>query len=190
MRAQQGVEDAARRSATSKLRPGDQIALHFLRDRELSQTVTVNERGEAPFPKLGMITVSQMSIAELQDTLRTRYVEYLRAPEFEISILRRVVVNGEVKMPNVYLVDATTTLRDVIARAGGLTEYGSRSKVTIVRDGQRIPVKDWDNGTGSFTILESGDQVNVGRKNWFAINALSTISTAILVASFIINQRN
>lgn len=179
---------AATRSVATRLRPGDQIALNFLRDRELSGTVTVNERGEAPFPKLGLLPVAHLTIAQLQDTLRHRYAEFLRAPEFEIAVLRRVAVNGEVKAPNVYLVDPTTTLRDVIARAGGLTEFGSRGKVSVIRGPHRIAVPEWDREAGSTFPLESGDQVLVGRKNWFVINALSTISTAVLVASFIITQ--
>lgn len=180
------VESAARNAAASKLRPGDQIALNFMRDRELSGTVTVNERGVAAFPKLGMFFVSELSIAQLQDTLRTRYAEYLRAPEFEISVLRRVAINGEVRAPNVYLVDPATTLRDLIARAGGVTENGSRGKVAVIRGGERIEVKNWDNETGMSFPLQSGDQVVVGRKNWFLVNALSTVSTAVLVASLII----
>jgi protein involved in polysaccharide export with SLBB domain len=180
------AEASARRTAAARLRPGDQIALNFLRDRELSGTITVNERGEAAFPKLGMFAVSQMSIAQLQDTLRSRYAEYLRAPEFEISVLRRVAVNGEVKAPNVYLVDHATTLRDVIARAGGLTEYGSRGKVSVIRGEERLSAKNWDTESSSVFTLQSGDQVVVGRKNWFMINALSTVSTAVLVASLII----
>jgi protein involved in polysaccharide export with SLBB domain len=180
---QDSVEDAVRKAATTRLRPGDQIALHFVKDKDLSQTVTVNERGEAVFPKLGTMSVGELSIAQLQDTLRVRYLEYLRAPEFEVSVLRRVAVNGEVRMPNVYMVDAATTLRDVIARAGGLTENGSRGKVSILRGSTRIRVKDWDAPTGPATSLESGDQVFVGRKPWLVINALPVIATAVSVTS-------
>jgi protein involved in polysaccharide export with SLBB domain len=187
VRAQTGA-DASSRSVETRVRPGDQIALNFLRDRELSGTMTVNERGEAAFPKLGMFQVTHLTIAQLQDTLRARYAQYLRTPEFEITVLRRVAVNGEVRAPNVYLVDPATTLRDVIARAGGLTEFGSRGKVAVLRGQQHIPVKDWDREAGGTFALESGDQVLVGRKNWFVINALSTISTAVLVASFVITQ--
>src|SRR5204862_36777 len=82
--------------------------------------------------------------AQLQDTLRTRYSEFLRDPELEVAVLRRVVVNGEVKVPNVYLVDVSSTVRDVIAKAGGLTESGSASRVSIVRDGKRLSVKGWE----------------------------------------------
>jgi protein involved in polysaccharide export with SLBB domain len=181
--AQDSGDDAVRKAATTRLRPGDQIALHFVKDKDLSQTVTVNERGEAVFPKLGMLSVTHLSITQLQDTLRSRYNEYLRAPEFEIAVLRRVAVNGEVRMPNVYMVDAATNLRDVIARAGGLTENGSRGKVSILRGNARIPVKSWDAPTGAAMTLESGDQVFVGRKAWLAINALPVIATAVSVVS-------
>jgi protein involved in polysaccharide export with SLBB domain len=184
--ASNGAEPVARRSADTKLRAGDQIALNFIRDRELNSTVTVNERGQAPFPKLGLMLVTNLTITQLEDSLRSRYAEYLRTPEFEISVLRRVAVIGEVRAPNVYLVDPATTLRDVIARAGGIGENGSRSRVSVVRGNERMTVKDWDRATGTSFPLESGDQVVVGRKNWFLINALSAVSTAVLVASLII----
>jgi polysaccharide export outer membrane protein len=187
--AQNGVESAARRATAAKVQPGDRIGLHFLRERELSESLTVSERGEAAFPKIGVLKVSDMTIAELQDTLRARYSEYLRLPEFQITVLRRVIVNGEVRIPNVYFVDGTSTVRDAIARAGGINESGSRSKVAIIRDGQRISVKGWDRETGATMDLRSGDQVVVGRKSWWSMNALTVVSTGVLVASFVISLR-
>lgn len=184
--AQNGA-DASDRAASATLRTGDRVVLHFLRERELSGEVTVNERGEAPFPKIGLMRVTDMSIAQLQDTLRARYAEFLRVPELEIAVLRRIVVNGEVRIPNVYMVDGASTVRDVIARAGGLTDAGSRGKVAIIRDGVRIPVKGWERDVGPSSDLRSGDQVIVGRKSWFTMNALSVISTGVLVTSFVIS---
>jgi polysaccharide export outer membrane protein len=186
MSAQESVESAARRGILARVRPGDRIGLHFLRERELSESLTVNERGEAAFPKLGIIRVDGMTIGELQDTLRTRYAEYMRMPELEIAVLRRVTVNGEVRIPNVYLVDGTSSVRDVIARAGGVTDAGNRNGVEIVREGRRIPVRGWDRGDGQQYDLQSGDQVVVPRKNWLSMNALPVVSTAVLVASFVI----
>src|SRR5687768_4276932 len=132
---QDGIEGAAQRAALTRARPGDQIALNFFRDRELNANVNVNERGEAAFPKIGVLQVSQMTIAQLQDTLRARYGEFLRLPELEVAVLRRVVVNGEVRVPNVYMVDGASTVRDVIARAGGVIETGNRNNVSIIRNG-------------------------------------------------------
>jgi protein involved in polysaccharide export with SLBB domain len=182
------IGGAAQRAAATRPGSGDQIALNFLRDRELSATVQVNDRGEAVFPKIGIMRVTDMTIGELRDTLRVRYAEFLRLPEFEVAVLRRVVVNGEVRVPNVYMVDVASTVRDVIARAGGVTESGNRNNVVIIRGGERIKAKGWDGANAPITDVQSGDQIIVGRKNWLIMNALPVISTGVLVASFVISQ--
>ena len=190
LRAQGSVEEAARRAATSMVKPGDRIELQFRRDRELNSSINVNERGEAVFPKLGTLDVTDITIAGLQDTLRARYAEYLRAPELEVTVLRRVVVNGEVRVPNVHMLDvASSSVRDAIARSGGLLETANKKKVFIVREGQRIAVANWESSTGIDTDLQSGDQVLVGRKSWFVINALPLVSTSVIVIGLIQSLR-
>lgn len=179
--AQSPVDGAAKRAATALVRPGDQISVRFLREPQLSAAVGVNEQGEAPFPKLGMVQVAQMTISQVEDTLRARYAEYLRAPELDIAILRRITVNGEVRVPNVYLVDINSTVRDAIAKAGGLTENGSSSRVAIVRDGRKISAKGWEREMGPSMDLLSGDQVLVGRKPWVVINFFAVVSTAVVL---------
>jgi len=185
LRAQGGVEDAARRAAQAFVRPGDRIELQFRRDRELNSSVNVDERGEAVFPKLGTIDVADVTIAGLADTLRTRYAVYLRAPELEVTVLRRVVVNGEVRAPNVYMLDVTSGVRDAVARAGGLLETSNKNKVYVIRGGQRVHVKGWENSQGPETDLQSGDQIIVGRKSWLTLNALPVISTSVIVIGLI-----
>ena len=185
LRAQDAVEEAARRASTAHLRPGDRIELQFRRDRELNASVNVNERGEAVFPKIGTVNVDSITIGAMQDTLRSRYGRYLRDPEMEISVLRRVVVNGEVKLPNVYWVDVTSTVRDAIARAGGVIETANKNKVDVIRDGRRVRVKGWDRSTGPETDLHSGDQIFVHRQSWLVLNALPVISTSVIVIGLI-----
>lgn len=189
VQGQATVEDAARRAATALVRPGDRIELQFRRDRELNSSINVNERGEAVFPKLGTLDVAEVTIAGLQDTLRARYSEFLRTPELEVTVLRRVVVNGEVRVPNVHMLDVTSGVRDAIARSGGLLETGDRNKVFIVRGGERIRVKDWDTSQGPETDLRSGDQIIVGRKAWLVLNALPVISTSVIVIGLIQSLR-
>ena len=182
----QGALQAATRVADSQVRTGDVIVLHFLRERTLSDSVVVNARGEAVFPKLGVMDVDQFTIGQLQDTLLARYAEYLRQPELQVMVLRRVVVNGEVRMPGVYHIDASSTVRDVIARAGGPTEAANRKNVHILRDGTRVSAAGWDQAVTPAMDLRSGDQLMVGRKNWLVMNAFTAISTAISVTSFVI----
>lgn len=189
--AQDGFEEAVRRAAAAHIRPGDRIELQFRRDRELNSAITVNERSEGVFPKLGTIELDDITIAGLQDTLRARYAVYLRHPELEVTVLRRVVVNGEVRAPNVYMLDvASSGVRDAIARAGGLLETSNKNKVFIVRNGERIRVRNWENSRGPETDLQSGDQVIVGRKSWLVLNALPVISTSVIVIGLIRSLRN
>ena len=185
----QGQADALQRAAQAHPMPGDRIFLHILREPLLSDTVTVNERGDAAFPKLGTIRVGALSIAALNDSLRARYAEFLRTPELEIVVLRRVIVNGEVTKPNVYLVPLSSTVSDLIAMAGGFTEAAKRSRIHVVRGGERQQIEKWDGGTAVATELLSGDVLIVGRKNWLALNALSAVSTIVLLASIIIAAR-
>jgi protein involved in polysaccharide export with SLBB domain len=173
-----------------RTRPGDRIAVIVARELELTDTVMVNESGEAAFAKLGLMRVDTMSIKQLQEMLREQYSRYLRNPAIEITVLRRIAVQGEVRSPNVYLVDVTTPVRDLIARANGLTDAANRKKIYIIRDGQRIKVENWESDVSAAAELRSGDQVLVGRKNWLVLNALPVASTAATIGFLIIAIQN
>src|SRR5262245_6176211 len=99
----QAVETAAIRAASSRPQPGDRIFVHIVGEPLLSDTVTVNERGEVALPKLGVLNIGRLSISDVQDTVRTRYARLLREPAVEVVVLRRIAVNGAVKNPDVYL---------------------------------------------------------------------------------------
>ena len=188
-RAQSDVTAVAARAATQLIRPGDRIELRFHRDRDLNATVTVNERGEGIFPKLGTLHVVDIAIGALRDTLIRRYSEYLRDAELETSVHRRVVVLGEVRTPDVYYLDVTSSVRDAIARAGGALETANRKRVTIVRGGQRLKATRWESDQGPANDLRSGDQVVVARQPWIVLNALPVISTSVIVIGLIQSLR-
>jgi polysaccharide export outer membrane protein len=161
--------------------------VHILGEPLLSDTSTVNERGEVALAKLGVLNIARLSIGELQDTVRARYARLLREPAVEVIVLRRVAVNGSVKNPSLYLVDLSSTLRDVIAQAGGVSDNGDRRKVYIVRGGDRIHVPNWESDASRASDLRSGDQIVVDRQAWWKSNIFALTSTAVLIASFAIS---
>jgi polysaccharide biosynthesis/export protein len=178
------AERAAQQASTSRIQPGDRISLRVYREVDLSDSaILVNERGEATFPKIGVVPVSRFTIGTLRDSVRARYARYLRDPDIEVVVLRRVAVSGEVRVPNVLYVEPTATLRDAIARSGGLTPDGDPKRLTVVRDGQSVRVPDWRKAEGDAFELRSGDQVVVGTKPWIVRNALGLASTAAIVIS-------
>jgi protein involved in polysaccharide export with SLBB domain len=190
LKAQADVVGVARRTGAQPIRPGDRIDLKFLRDVELNATLNVNERGEAVFPKLGTIDLTAIRIGALRDTLASRYSEFIRGTELEVSVLRRVIVNGEVRTPDVYYLDATSGVRDAIAKAGGARETANKKKVTIVRGTQRLRANRWESSQSSENDLQSGDQVIVPRQPWLVINALPVISTSVIVIGLLRSLRS
>lgn len=174
------------RAALARIQPGDRLTLRVWREPQLSETVMVDARGDVALPKIGVVHVADFGILELQDTLRTRLGRFLRDPSVEVVVLRRIVVSGEVPRPGVYYVDiGTATLRDAIALAGGLTPTGHSKRISIVRDGEQIPVPNWESDESRVADLRSGDQVVVGRRSWIALNSTQLVSALGLATSVI-----
>lgn len=177
---------AALRAGEARVQPGDRVVVKVYREAGLSDEVMVNPRGDIVLAKIGTVHAASFAIGTLEDTLRTRYGAFLRNPEISITVLRRVVVIGEVRRPDIYFVDLSSTLRDVIARAGGITEIGHPGKVFIIREGVFIPAPHWQEDISRAADLQSGDQVFVGMRSWFERNAFAIASTGVLVSSFIL----
>lgn len=190
LHAQGDASAVAVRASAQRLRTGDRIDLKFLRDPELNAVVTVNERGEAVLPKLGTVAVGSIAIGALRDTLAARYNEYLRNSELQVAVLRRVVVNGEVKVPDVYYLDVNSAVRDAIAKAGGTLETANKQKVIIVRGAQRFRAKHWESSLDPQNDVQSGDQIVVARQPWLILNALPVISTSVIVIGLIRSLRH
>jgi protein involved in polysaccharide export with SLBB domain len=172
--------------ADATIQPGDRVALRIWNEPLMSDTFPVSETGEVVLPNLGSVRVADRTASELQNSLREAYSEYLRNPSVAVTALRRVAVQGEVREPDLYLVDLTMTLRDVIALAGGVTEQGNPADIRIIRGGEVVPVGRGRHARFSTIELRSGDQIMVGRRSWFELNSLAIATTAAIVASTVI----
>jgi protein involved in polysaccharide export with SLBB domain len=172
--------------AAARVMPGDQVVLRVEREPDFSDTFPVAENGEAVLPRLGAVRVADLTAGELRDTLRARYAEYLVNPRIEVTVLRRVAVHGEVRRPDIYMVDLTMTLRDVLAKAGGITEAGNPNKIEIVREGQHIQLARDRSADFLAAELRSGDQILVRRRSWMALNPTVAVTTATGLVTFVI----
>jgi polysaccharide export outer membrane protein len=182
---QSGRPLSATQVGMSRIAPGDDVIVVVAREPDLSAAVIVDERNEIALPRLGLINLTAHSPTSLRDTIRARYSVFLRDPVINVTALRRVAVNGAVTRPDVYLVDVTMNLRDIIARAGGLTSEADGKKVSILRGDQEISVSDWDRSTSAMLSLRSGDQIMVGRKPWVLLNLGQVIGAIGIAASLI-----
>jgi polysaccharide export outer membrane protein len=171
---------------TAGLKPGDMVRLKIWREPELSGDFQVDERGEVVFPRLGRVWVSKISADSLKIMLTSSYTTYLRDPSIEISLLRRVNVLGAVRNPGLYQIDQTQTIADVLAQAGGATPDGKPDRVELLRDGVRTGIRLQRDTRLFGSAVESGDQLWVPQRSWFARNSGPLIGAGITATVVII----
>lgn len=187
--AQSPAVSAAVRSGQASAQAGDRIVVKVYREAELSDTVLVPADGRLVLARIGTVDATHSTISALADTIRARYSRFLRNPSVSLAVLRRISVNGEVTKPDVYYVDVSMTLRDVIARAGGIVDSGDDSQVDIIRGGERIHVPKWQDDVSLASDLLSGDQIVVGKRSWLSRNLFSAVSSLALVTSIVLSLR-
>jgi protein involved in polysaccharide export with SLBB domain len=176
--------------ASPELLPGDAVRVQVWREADVSGVFMVDDRGIVTLPLLGEYAVLGLDPSELREALLTKYGEYLQNPSVEVTILRRINILGEVRSPGLYPVDATISLADALALAGGVTPVADPNKIQLVRDNEVIAEGVNQAAVIGASDIRSGDQIIVGQSSWLARNSgvvLGSLiaATAIIAASLI-----
>lgn len=181
----QAVPAQASQDANSLL-PGDVIRVAIWREEDLSGEFQVDQDGSVILPLLGRRQVVGISPDRLREQLTEEYADYLVNTAVNVTLLRRVVVLGEVRMPGQYTVDATQSVADLIARAQGLSPDGNADDIRLLRQGESFRT----NLSGTQSIAEagirSGDQIVVGKRPWLSRNFSSLVGVASIIANVIV----
>ena len=170
------------------LKPGDVIRVRIWREPELSGDFIVDARSSVVLPLLGAVEVENRTAEVLIDELLEEYSKYLRNPSIQISVLRRVSVQGEVRNPGLYPVDATISVSDVLAIAGGLTRDGNSDKIYLLRNGTALDVKLSPDMVLESSPILSGDQIFVEKSSWLSRNSAVIAAATITAAAIIIGN--
>jgi len=95
----------------------------------------IDQNGEIPFPFIGKVKLGGKTIFEAQEYLQQISDKYLDSPIVKVSLLNfRVTFLGEVlKEGTVTLNNSKVSLLEAIGWVGGLTDFGDRQKVKIIR---------------------------------------------------------
>ena len=96
----QGSPPSAR-AAEAHVQAGDRVGVKVYLEPSLSDEVLVNSNGDIILARIGTVHAASIPVGALQDSLRARYATFLRNPDVSVTVLRRVVVNGDVGRPNV-----------------------------------------------------------------------------------------
>lgn len=138
-----------------RIKPDDRIIINFLNNYDLEKnnlmntsasdieqkSFLVNYDGTVTLPIIGRTMLVGLTRLEAAQTLEKLYSKYIINPIIDVSIVNlSVSVLGEVKMPGTYRLDKeSTNLVEVLAMAGGATEFGKVYNVKIIRGNLKSP---------------------------------------------------
>jgi polysaccharide export outer membrane protein len=180
------VPGAAQNAASQRLvrlGPGDSVSIEVYGQPDMTSTVYVGDDGSISVPLVGKVQVAGLSPIEAAQKMEKALRDggYFVDPHVNINVVQsrsqRVSVLGEVGTPGRYPIDPNTTVFDLLAQAGGITQFGADQGYVTRRDAQgnavRYPVdlRQLPGKTGrtqSFT-LQGGDELFVPHYDQFYI---------------------
>jgi len=173
----------SRKNFAHHLQLADRIRVAVYQEDDLTTLARIDAKGHVALPLIGEIAVGGMTVAEAQEAVQKAYQEgrYLRNPQVTISVEEyapcEVSIQGQIRNPGRYTlpIESTFTVVELVTKAGGITDIGKGTAVTVTRllpDGtKKVFTVDVDSvikgkkGQGSLEdntlLLEPGDIVYV-----------------------------
>ena len=159
-------------SGEYRIGPEDRLQITVWKNEALSREVPVRPDGMISLPLLNDIPAAGLTPMELRLRLIDRLSEYMPSPEVSVMVQEvhspKVSILGEVIHPGRYALKDRTTVLDLLAQAGGLSEFAARSRIVVLRrKGTRVVRLrfDYDKALADGMVenfeLESGDIVMV-----------------------------
>src|SRR5262249_31460617 len=121
-----------------RLGPGDVIAIHVDKHPEDSaERIVVSPVGQGYYSLLGNVTGVGETMPQLQEYFTASISGFIRDPRVTVSMLEanssKIGILGDVRVPGVILMTRPMKVLDAITAAGGITDLGSASDVSILR---------------------------------------------------------
>jgi polysaccharide biosynthesis/export protein len=149
----------------------DQIQISVWREHDLSLSVVVRPDGVITMPLLNDINVVGMTPKELAESLTEKLKPFVNEPQVTVSVQaihsRKVYLIGNASRPGVFDLNDNKTAMELIAEAGGLSQFAKTNSIYILRtvngSDTRIPFhyKDAVNGKSPDVLLMPGDKIVV-----------------------------
>jgi polysaccharide export outer membrane protein len=121
-----------------RLGPGDVIAIYV--DKHPDDTLPkaiVSPVGQIYYPLMGNVTVVGKTLPQLQTHFTSSISEFIKEPKVTVALLEvnsaKIGVLGEVRTPGVLIMNRPMRVLDAITSAGGITDLGNSSSVSILR---------------------------------------------------------
>jgi polysaccharide biosynthesis/export protein len=176
------AEPANKKNYIHTLALADRIRVSVYQEDDLTSLTRIDARGRINLPLLGEVTVGGLTVVEAQTVIQNAYKagRFLRNPQVTVNVEeyapREVSIQGQIRNPGRYTlpIESTFTVVELVTKAGGITDIGKGSAVSVTRvlpDGsKKIFVIDVDNvikgrkdqkNDDNTLLLQPGDVVYV-----------------------------
>lgn len=122
-----------------RLGPEDLLAVFIWKEPDISTEVKVRPDGKISLPLVGELIATSKTVPQLEKEIREKLSLSLTDPVVNVLVKEvnspKISVLGEVRRPDRYLIRQKVTVLDVIALAGGFTEFAKRDEVIVIRNG-------------------------------------------------------
>lgn len=120
--------------------PDDVLIVLFRREKDMSAEVTVRPDGKITLQFLNDIQAAGLTPDQLRDKVTEEASRLIEDPSVTIIVKqinsRKVFITGQVAKPGAYPMGTRMSVLQLIALAGGLTEYAKEKDIVIVREPQ------------------------------------------------------
>jgi len=117
--------------------PEDVLDIAVWNNTDISRTVPVRPDGKISLPLLNDIVAAGMTPMALRDAIVRALATYMPSPSVSIIVREvhsfKVTVIGEVRTPGRYELRGRATVLDLLAMAGGLSDFASRGHIVVLR---------------------------------------------------------
>jgi polysaccharide biosynthesis/export protein len=124
--------------------PLDVVGVLFWKDEDLSAEVVVRPDGKISLPLLNEIEAGGLTPEQLRLRVLESARRFVEDPTVSIVVKqinsRNVYIMGEVLKPGTYPLGGPTSVLQLIAVGGGMTEFAARDEIVVMRtvDGQTV----------------------------------------------------
>lgn len=139
--AQGGSKSENKKNYIHTLGLADRVRVVVYQEDDLTSLTRIDARGRINMPLLGEITIGGLSVVEAQAAIENAYKDgrFLRNPQVTISVEeyapREVSIQGAIRNPSRYAlpIESTLTVVELVTKAGGITDIGKGTAVTVTR---------------------------------------------------------
>lgn len=119
---------------------GDVLRIDVYKEPELSMNeVIVRPDGKISIPLISDIQAGGLTPMQLKERVEERLKDYVSSPVATVIVLQfrhdSASIIGNIKNPGVYPLDSSINVLELLARAGGFSQFANTQNIAIIRKG-------------------------------------------------------